>query len=128
MNDILLYESGNGGELQLLADDLATTNSLTNQVYIALFGGGDADWFGNDSENINLAQNSTFEKTLQTVALNSNGLRALENAARADLSFIPDVKVEAFLFSSNKLQLSVIITENIINFVFENGTVTEIII
>jgi phage gp46-like protein len=128
MNDILIYESGNGGELQLLADDLATVDGLTNQVYIALFGGGDPAWFGNDTDGINLGQNATFEKTLQEVALNSNGLRSLENAAKADLSFFSDVKVEASLLTINKLQLSVIISENIINFVFESGTLIEIII
>jgi len=128
MTDVLIYESGNGGELQLLADDLATIDGLTNQVYIALFGGGDSVWFGNDTDGINLNQNATFEKTLQEVALNTNGLRTLENAAKADLSFFENATVEASLISAKKLQLSVSISENIINFVFESGTLIEIII
>lgn len=120
MNDILIYESGNGGELQLISNDLATVDSLTNQVYLALFGGGDANWFGN-ADDININQNSTFEAVLKTVALNSAGLQILENAARADLSYLDNFSVDCSLLAPNKLQISVVVSDNIINFVvFEN--------
>jgi hypothetical protein len=37
--DITIFESGDGGDLALINDDLATIEGLTNQVYLAWFGG-----------------------------------------------------------------------------------------
>ena len=61
MEDILLYETGNGGDLLLQNKDIELVNPLYQQVYVALFGGniqaitkGDEiegqireDWWGN---------------------------------------------------------------------------------
>jgi len=126
MNDILIFESGDGGELQLISNDLATVDSLTNQVYIALFGGGGADWFGNDPD-IAIDQNSTFETVLKSVALDASGLQKLENAARADLSYLSDFSVECSLIAPTKLKISVVISENVITFVWSENNI-EIII
>ena len=126
MNDILIFESGDGGELQLISNDLATVDSLTNQVYIALFGGGGADWFGNDPD-IAIDQNSTFGMVLKSVALDASGLQKLENAARADLSYLSDFSVECSLIAPTKLKISVVISENVITFVWSENNI-EIII
>jgi len=126
MQDILIYESGEGGELQLISNDLATVDSLANQVYIALFGGGDANWFGNDPD-IAIDQNSTFETVLKSVALNASGLQKLENAARADLSYLNNFSVECSLIAPTKLKISVVISENVITFVWNENNI-EIII
>ena len=126
MQDILIYESGEGGELQLISNDLATVDSLTNQVYIALFGGGGADWFGNDPD-IAIDQNSTFGMVLKSVALDASGLQKLENAARSDLSYLIDFTVECSLLAPTKLKISVVISENVITFVWNENNI-EIII
>jgi len=37
--DLSIYESGNGGELIVTNNDLVLSETLFNQVYLALFGG-----------------------------------------------------------------------------------------
>lgn len=39
MKDFGLYETGYGGDLSILNNDIEMVSSLSNQVYIALFGG-----------------------------------------------------------------------------------------
>ena len=124
--DILIYESGDGGEFQLKNDDLNTVSSLTNQVYLALFGGnieqsttsdiqeGDIreDWWGN--EYMELPFNSEFERMLNNVVLNSDGIRKLESAALRDLDFFKDYAtptVNASIPSLDKLELIVTLTQ-----------------
>ena len=61
MNDLVIWETGNGGDAQLLGNDLATTDGLTNMPYLGWFGGNPGfittgneleneqrfDWWGN---------------------------------------------------------------------------------
>jgi phage gp46-like protein len=102
IQDITIYESGDGGELVLISDDLGTNQSITNAVYLALFGGNVEqstfgvneddelrnDWWGNLFFNDENGFNSEFEKTLSSVALNSSGVAILETAALTDLDFL----------------------------------------
>ena len=121
---------------------------MTNQVYLALFGGNieqdtsddlveldeRSDWWGNfflKSEN---QFNSTFERTLKTIALNSSGLSKLENAAKEDLAFLKeyaDVEIDSQITGVNKMTLFVNLVEPSnqsikIKFVWD-GTKNEII-
>ena len=138
--DILIYESGDGGEFQLMNDDIATVSSLTNQVYLALFGGnieqdstteieiGDErdDWWGN--EYVEVPFNSTFERTLNNVALNSSGLRQLENAAKDDMRYFSDyadIEVSATIPDVNKLEITISLNQKsaqkfAVKFVWDN--------
>lgn len=126
--DVTIYEEGSGGELQLLNEDLALSEGLTNQVYLALFGGNleqstspdiealdvRQDWWGNELLNEENQFNSTFERTLSEVALNSAGIRVLENAVKEDLSYLSayaDISIESSLIGLNRLEIFITLQE-----------------
>lgn len=51
MIDFGLYETGNGGDISILKKDIETVSGLSNQVYIALFGGNIGYITRNDFQN-----------------------------------------------------------------------------
>ena len=124
--DISIYESGNGGDLALRANDIDIVRGFANQFYLALFGGNIEentserltgqdqrnDWWGN-----NLIQekfNSNFERELMNNPLNSGGIANLENSAKEDLKFMKafgEVTVNASLIGIGKLQLEISLKE-----------------
>jgi phage gp46-like protein len=151
MQDILIYESGDGGEFSLLNNDLETVGSITNNVYLALFGGnieqntdtsiidGEVrnDWWGNNI--LDIPFNSNFERTLLNVAVTSAGIRQIEEAALSDLAFLSDlaqVSVEVNIDSVDKISLIVSLQqpdsqEKRIKFVWnqlKNEVIQEVII
>jgi phage gp46-like protein len=126
--DIEIFETGGGGDLNLKAEDIATIKGLTNQVYLALFGGqyeqvtGEdleqldqrGDWWGNNLLNAEFQFNSTFERRLNEVVLNSSGLIDLENSAKEDLQFLreyADVEIDLLIDSYQKLTIFVDVIE-----------------
>ena len=128
--DIMIYESGSGGDFNLKNDDLETISGLTNQVYLALFGGNieensitsdelddldfRGDWFGNEYLQEEFQFNSLFERTLTQVALNSQGISTLEDAASQDLEFLTEyaeINIEGSIPEINKFQLVVQLIE-----------------
>lgn len=98
---------GNGGDLQLLGNDLALVYGNENQVYLALFGGNveqntpalitnaqTEDYWGNNlfwPNDPSKQFNSNTERTLNTTALNSAGRITIENAVKSDLKFLVDM-------------------------------------
>lgn len=128
ITDIGIYDNGNGGEINLVNNDIQTIKGLTNQVYLALFGGNIEqstseglseldqryDWWGNQFIPDNQQFNSNFERTLSQVALNSSGLKTLREAAESDLQYLSDfadITVETSIISSRRLELSVTLAE-----------------
>jgi phage gp46-like protein len=126
--DVAIYEAGSGGEWILKNDDIDTISGLTNQVYLALFGGNIEqdtsddlldldqrnDWWGNFLLKEENQFNSTFERTLKTIALNSSGLSKLENAAKEDLQFLKeyaDIEIDSQITGVNKMTLFVNVIE-----------------
>jgi len=129
--DLLLYETGDGGDLQLLGNDLANTSGLFNMVYMALFGGNPQavttdneieteqrlDWIGNsvlfgNKEDIQF--NSFTERALLENALNSDGRLKIEDAAKKDLNFLAnfaDIEVSVSVLSDNKAGIYVKLQE-----------------
>lgn len=125
--DISIYETGNGGDMNLRADDIDIVKGFANQIYLALFGGNveenttessseqeqRKDWWGNElieGEKFN----SNFERALLVNPLNSAGISALENAAKEDLKFLKEygtLTIEGSLIGVGKFQLSVGIQE-----------------
>ena len=106
--DINLHESGSGGEISIINNDLVLGEALFQQVYLALFGGnleastrGDEliteirqDWWGNSvffGENPNKQFNSLTEKALNEVVLNSSGRLTIINAINEDLDYLRSV-------------------------------------
>ena len=129
--DIVLYESGDGGEMSILNNDLDLGETLYQQVYLALFGGNLKantridnliseelfDWWGNSlffSENPVKQFNSKTERTLDNVALNSSGRLAILQAVKDDLSYLSELlnySVDVELFGVNKIRIIVNFTQ-----------------
>jgi phage gp46-like protein len=125
--DILLYESGDGGEMSIIADDLVLGETLYQQVYLALFGGNVEantrsdilpteerfEWWGNAlffKETPSKQFNSNTERILPNVVLNSAGRQKIALAVSDDLVYLSDVldsKVEVQFPSTNKIRIIV---------------------
>lgn len=102
--DIEVIETGNGGDIKKLGNDLALVYSFENMPYLAMFGGNveqstppvrDAaqqafDWWGNSlfSSTPDVQLNSLTERTLISTALTSSGRLVIEEAIKADLEFM----------------------------------------
>ena len=139
IQDILIFESGDGGEMKLKNDDLETVSSITNSFYLALFSSKTSDWWGNAELLTDNPFSSTFEKTLDSVSLNSSGLKQLEQSALEDLSFLKqygEITVFAAVLDLNKISLKINFkepsgSEKIVKFVFDklrNEIIEEVII
>lgn len=102
--DLELQESGNGGDLVKMPNDLSVIDGFQNMIYLALFGGNveastpskriDSeqafDWWGNslELEDPGLQMNSETERALMSVALNSAGRLKIEQAVKKDINFM----------------------------------------
>lgn len=123
--DILLYESGSGGDFLIRNKDLVLVESLFQQCYIALFGGNlEADTLGNELPNqiredywanslfhverIEKQFNSVTERTLNDTALNSAGRNKIQNAVDTDLKYlksIATITTNVSILSSSRVQI-----------------------
>lgn len=130
-NDIGIYESGNGGEVAIINNDLALGDTLLQQAYICLFGGNvEADTIGNEPADIlrfdwwgnsllfgnDTARmfNSQTERALKNNALTSNGRVNIERAVNADLTglqAVAGVSVAVNIISTDSVQIAVTLSE-----------------
>jgi len=104
--DLLINETGNGGDIAKNGNDLALVYSFENMVYLAMFGGNKEavtrerlpteqvfDWFGNTLFFLNdpsVQFNSLTEKALDEIPLTSAGRLLIENEIKKDLQFMQD--------------------------------------
>jgi len=129
--DIALKSTGNGGDFILSGNDIESTSSLYNQVYLALFGGNvedstkrnyaageeRLDYWANSLlyENKPIEQfNSSTERELKNVSLTSAGIIRIEQAVKVDLSFISELgnyEVEVSFLENNQLSIEVKLLE-----------------
>ncbi len=126
--DIMLYESGSGGEMLLKNDDIEAIHGLTNQVYLALFGGNieqstsedldliqvREDYWGNNYFDDEFQFNSELEKTLMTVVLNTNGLSIIKDAVEKDLDYLKkyaEIDVDVSMIKVNFVEILIILHE-----------------
>lgn len=105
--DIMLYQTGSGGDMAILNNDLVLGDVMFQQVHLALFGGNlkanteskyigteeRFDYWGNsliwrDSRPEQF--NSNTERTLRNVVLNSSGRLAILEAVNTDLEAIKE--------------------------------------
>lgn len=128
MTDLTIRETLNGGDLVVENNDLQLTDELTNQVYLGLFGGNVEqstdevnleianerfDFWGNElfhPDEPGFQFNSRFERTLNNVALNTQGLQELEQVAEQDLSFLNEfgeVTIDISIISHNRIRIDV---------------------
>lgn len=127
--DINVFESGSGGELAIISNDIGTSEKLYQTIYLALFGGnieastrGDEidgqerfDWWGNSLifETRQSKQfNSETERVLDSVVLNSVGRLRIQSAVENDLSFIRNIvnfNVNIVILDTNKASINIIL-------------------
>lgn len=145
--DILLRETGSGGDFAVLSNDLVLSDTLYQQFYLAMFGGnlrGNTkskyldneerfDYWGNSliwPTQKNKQFNSETERTLQEIAINSSGRMRVLQAVKSDLSYLSNVinfEVEVNLLNQNKLSITITFTEKTnqqdksLQFVFDNS-------
>jgi hypothetical protein len=143
MTDILIYESGNGGELSLKNGDIESTDGLSNMPYLAHFGGNTEastteneetgedrkDWWGNQFLEEQHQMNSTLEKSLDEIALTSSGRAKIERDAKKDLEFMAefaDINCEVSIPGLNKIVVSDKINQSVVDLIW-NATKDELI-
>lgn len=123
--DIKIYETGNGGDINVLGNDLESVHSFENMPYLAMFAGnveqstaqvGEEDEqrfdFWGNAFLIDAASqfNSLTERGLITTPITSEGRILIENAVRADLQFMEEfarVNVVVRVISDDKLNIDI---------------------
>ena len=125
--DILLFESGDGGEMSIMSNDLALSETLYQQVYLALFGGNVQqntksdfliseqrfDYWGNSliwNTQQSRQFNSNTERVLNQVALNGSGRLKIIQAVVDDLEYLNDLltaTVDVQFLETNKIRITV---------------------
>lgn len=126
-SDILLYETGSGGDFAIINDDLAMGESLYQQILLALFGGNIEantkvtyfnseerfDYWGNSLvwKNEQTKQfNSLTERTIQNTALTSSGRLEILRAVELDLNYMKSMvnySVDVSILSNSSIRISV---------------------
>lgn len=151
--DILLFESGSGGDFAIINDDLAMGESLYQQIYLALFGGNleastkqsyleseeRFDYWANEyiwKEEQTKQFNSQTERVIQNTALNSSGRSRIMQAVNEDLNYLKPLmnfEVNVEILSTDKLRIVINFTEKtnqqdrVLSLVYDNAK-TELII
>jgi len=131
--DILLFETGQGGDFSIVNDDLLLGESFYQQIFLALFGGnieastksqyldGEErfDYWANALlwKNEQTKQfNSTTERVIQTTTLNSSGRIKIIEAVKVDLEYlkpIADFTVEVEILGRDNLKIIINFTEKL---------------
>ena len=131
ITDLKICESSSGGDLRLndAGDDIAVVEDLSNQPYLAMFGGNieantesDAeaefkenfDWWGNNLlfPEDSLSQfNSDTERSLSENSLTSTGRTIIEQAVKSDVSFLNPENIEVNVLSLDKININVKVNE-----------------
>jgi len=129
--DINLHESGSGGEMAIVSNDLLMGEVLFQQVYLALFGGNiEANTIGNElvseerfdywANPLFFAQtqikqfNSNTERELQSVVLNTSGRLRIIQSVNEDLSYLTillNYKVDVEFVGTNHIRIIVNFTQ-----------------
>jgi hypothetical protein len=131
--DIAIVETGNGGDLQVMGNDLAAVRGIENMPYLGMFGGNKEqvtknrveevqsfDWWANSllmPSNQSIQLNSITEKTFDTVPLTSSGRVLIENAIKEDLKFLSDlgatVVVSVTIVATDRIDILLRITQSV---------------
>ena len=126
-SDIGLFADSNGGNMDVLSNDLNTTESLYQVIYISLFGGNIEgstlgnepesderfDFWGNSllfSEIKDKQFNSETQKTLSETVLNSSGRLKIKQSVENDLVFLKNIvnfEVSVFVESYSRVVIGV---------------------
>jgi hypothetical protein len=123
MTDVLLYETGNGGDVLVRGNDLAAVSGYENAPYLSMFGG--SDWWGNYLTTGKYQ--SQTEAILLTTPLTSSGRLLIENAINADLAFLSDIEgttwsVNTAITGPNRLEITITINGDTFSYVWNPDT------
>ena len=140
--DIHLFENGDGGELLIQNGDIALTEKLYQNVYIALFGGNkEVNTKGDELPNVerfdywanallfatkpNKQYNSETQRTLSNTTINSSGRLKIQKAVENDLLFLKSIsnyEVNVVLLSTDKIEININLSEGTdLQFVWDNA-------
>ena len=123
--DILLYETGSGGDFSIQGNDIQLSETLFQNIYISLFGGNieasttgseiegevRSDYWGNQLFQANSKPkqfNSVTESLLSNVVLNSGGRLSIQRAVEQDLEHLSNIvqfSVAVNIVSTHKVQI-----------------------
>lgn len=129
--DLLIHETGSGGDLSLKGNDLAIAEGLFNMPYLGWFGGNPNgsttgnelpneqrfDWWGNSllfPNDKEVQLNSLLENALNINALDSEGRNIIEESAKEDLKFLTnfaDIEVDVFIATVDKIEIQLKVNE-----------------
>jgi hypothetical protein len=129
--DILLYETGQGGDFAIINDDLVMGESLYQQIFLALFGGNIEastkinylpteerfDYWGNGlvwKDEKTKQFNSETERAIQNNALNSSGRLLILQAVDIDLTYLKstlDYTIDVQITGRDNLRIIVNFTQ-----------------
>ena len=124
MTDILIYETGGGGDLFLRGNEIVTVNGFENVPYLSMFGG--KSWWGNF-----LIPDNPFtcvtEELLNTIVLNSASRLKIEAAVKTDLSFLDDIEgteytINVSIAAPDKLSIVITINGQTFNLIWNPDT------
>jgi phage gp46-like protein len=108
MADVRLFQTEDGGEIELVGGQIALDEGLDSAVFLSLFGGNDDDggldgdklkqWWGNvDELDETRKYRSLTQYLLRSLPLIPNNLRRIEDAAVSDLAWMLDTKLASFV-------------------------------
>lgn len=125
MTDVLLQQTNNDGELDIVSGVVVLTGSFETMAYLCLFGGNEDDsgrdgdprtYWGNLTETDQaLKEISRTQNLLALLPPSSANLKRLEDAAKADLAIFVDqsiantLEVVATMPDRNSVKLAVTI-------------------
>lgn len=129
MENYLIFEDGNGGQLSFKNGNIERTESIFMIAYLNMFGGNieastkkdnvpgalNDDWWGNDkSENSRSWVNSETERILRGLALTSGNLAKIKAAVKYDNKDLEDYGTVTYDVSYpgiNKVLITITIKE-----------------
>ncbi len=124
MSDVLLFQTPDDGDVSIDGGEFQLTDGLETAVYLSLFGGNWQDdgaegnplqWWGNSGVvDPDQRQRSRTQYLLQSLPATSGNLKRVEDAAVADLAWLPDqyaVTISTSMPARNKVQFVVQIND-----------------
>jgi len=105
--DVRLFQTNDGGEIQVEGGTVAMDGGLETAVYLSLFGGNEGDdgrpdnlatWWGNVDEELPERQyRSETQNLLRALPATSGNLRRIEDAVNRDLAWLIELNVASLL-------------------------------
>lgn len=145
--DVLMIETGNGGDIVKNGNDLAMVSGIGNNPYLAIVGGNleavtennpsgvqSKDYWGNNlimPGDQSIQFNSITQHTLDITELTSAGRIKIENAFKKDLEYLKDmgfeVEVNAYITATDRLEVIMKFTSEeafvkVVTFVYKKTT------